>query len=256
MSGQPRRHSKSVHFAQNDTHIHEGTPSPTLTSSTLSSPELCSPLPLPHLTLPNSPVSPVGQSWSPASPSTALFLHPSPTRPNAKLMSLDLDPYLKVPPTNQLPHFTFDLTRDPQGMGIRPALPKAVLDQPAVQPPVAKMSITITSEAFQWVVEIKPGLPDDNERPKEYVTVKDVLYGIYKDLQSKLNEVDQEKMSRSVLEKAGLACQLRRERIKLLEKRNESAGLKRVDLLYKSHRFKGLAVDRRNGNWVLDVEDM
>ncbi|RXW21470.1 hypothetical protein EST38_g4386 [Candolleomyces aberdarensis] len=256
MSGQPRRHSRSVHFAQNDTHILEGTPSPTLSSSTLSSPELSSPLGLPHLNLPNSPIPYVYQAWSPASPSTSQ-LHPSPPRPNAKVMSLDLDSHLQIPPTNQLPCFTFDLTRDPQGMGIKPALTKAVLDQPAVQPPVAKMPITIVSEAYQWVVEVRPGLPANaDERPREYVTVKDVLYGIYNDLQGRLNEVDQQKMSLSVLEKAGLACQLRRARIKQLEKRDESAGLKRVDLLYKSHRFKGLAVDPRNGNWVLHVEEM
>ena len=138
-------------------------------------------------------------------------------------MTLDLDKYLQVPPLNQLPFFDFDLTRNPQGMGIKPALTKAVLDKPAVQPPVAKMPITIKAEAFQWVVDIKPGLPSDaNEEPKEYVTVKDVLCGLYQDLQRRLNELDQQKMDDPVRERAGLACQRRRERMKKLEKRPRS----------------------------------
>jgi hypothetical protein len=172
-------------------------------------------------------------------------------------MPLDIDEYLQVPPTNQLPRFTFDVTRDPQGMAINPPIPQAVLDKTAVEPPLAKMSVTIMSEAFQWTVDIKPGLPaNENEKPKEYVTVKDVIYGLYKDLQTRLDDVDQQKMAPAVLEKATLACQLRRERLKQLEKRDVPAGLKRVDLLAKNHRFKGLQLDPRNGNWVLRVEEM
>ncbi|KAJ2915763.1 hypothetical protein MD484_g4642, partial [Candolleomyces efflorescens] len=251
-----RRDSRTVHFAPTDTHIDGTTPSPTLTSSTLSSPELSSPLPLPHLTLPGSPQSCAFQPWSPVSPTNASFIRTSPPRP-AQPMPLDIDEYLRVPPTNQLPHFTFDLTRDPQGMAIKPPIPQVVLDRAAVEPPVAKMSVTIMAEAFQWTVDIKPGPPTNaNEKPKEYVTVKDVIFGLYKNLQNMLDDYDQQKMAPAVLEKAKFACQCRRERIKQVEKRDESAGLKRVDLLGKDHRFKGLQIDPRNGNWILRVEEM
>jgi hypothetical protein len=197
------------------------------------------------------------QSWSPASPTDTLAPNSSTNCPKVEQLPLDIDEYLEIPYSNQLPYFTYDLTRDPQVMAIKPSLPKSVLERPAVQPPVESMSITVRSEAFQWVICIKPGLPSKaNEKPKRYVTVKDVLDGIYRDLQTRVKGVDQEKMAAPTLEKAMSACRYRRERLDLLEKRVEPPGLKRVDLLYKNHRFKGLSFDPRTGQWVLRVQEM
>ncbi|TEB26036.1 hypothetical protein FA13DRAFT_1583624, partial [Coprinellus micaceus] len=217
-----------------------GTPSPTLTSSTIESPELASPIALPPFTFPFSPASPCGFDRG----------------------SLVLDQCLQVPPTHQLPLFSYDMMRDPRGRyAIVPSLPEAMLHKPAVTPPQGKLTILVKS-GLRWDIEIRPALPaadSSGARPQRplYVTVGDTLCAIYDDLQKGLRPEDLAVLPPEHQAGVEVAFRRRRDRMKSKKEKWDDAteSKRRIDLLGISHRFVGLVYSPEDEKWVLRFED-
>ena len=86
--------------------------------------------------------------------------------------------------------------------------------------------------------------------------MKDVLYGIYDDLQTQVSPGDYQAIVAAVKEKVALAYQRRCQRLRTREKKDESGeGIKRIDFLYDAYRFRGIVLDAMVGMWQLEVDE-
>ncbi|KAF5339137.1 hypothetical protein D9611_011137 [Ephemerocybe angulata] len=238
------------------------TPSPTLSTSTLESPPLSSPLSLSPHRLPLT-VGVANNGDATASPTSCARLPSptSPTSPNGAGFGLGggapciaLDPALQVPGATKLPPFVWDMMRDPQGPhAIVPVLPRATLERPAVTPPLEQMTIAVMplSDVHPpWPVAITPS-------SSPYVTVRDVLQGLFVDLQIGLAP-ENWRVAGEAQARIRLAAERRVERMRKKgdERRDRPEhGRKRLDLLLERYRFGGLLYNPKLQMWELKLEE-
>lgn len=221
-----RRTIRSVRFAEEDEAIPDvDTPSPTLSSSPLSSPGPETPS--------SSPINPL---FAPTSsqylPCIPLPLHVDPLVDGF----LTIHQILGLPLTGTLP-FKFDVTRDPActlEFDSSSILTPAVLAEPATTPPLDRM--VLQCDEFPWQLVICP------QNSKEFVTVSDVLSGIYSSLRIPVNSGDYNGLSE---EKQRMITQTffhRYDRHGETEARGKekAKGVKRVDFLIRRNFFTGI----------------
>lgn len=237
-----RRTIRSVRFAEVDEAIPDvDTPSPTLSSSPLSSPGLETPS--------SSPIDPL---FSPTS-SHYLPCIPLPLQADPLVDGfLTIHQILALPLTGTLP-FKFDVTRDPARtleFDSSSILTPAVLAEPATTPPLDVM--VLNCEDFPWQFVIRP------QNSKEFVTVSDVLSGIYASLRIPVNYGDFYGLSE---EKQSMITQTffhrydRHGETEAKEK-EKAKGVKRADFLVGRNAFAGLCPTRSPLAWELTLSPL
>ncbi|EAU89736.1 hypothetical protein CC1G_07461 [Coprinopsis cinerea okayama7 len=224
----PRR----VTFREDDEVYSIGTPSPSLSGSTLSSPELNSPLHL-DTQLPPS-TSPLFGQFPGSSPVVSV--------------APQLETSLSVPKPGRLRPFNYDLWRNPDNDPFTPgkSVTRELLERPAVLPPVDSMTIVIRSYIMPLSFDIRP-----HGHKRGYLTVGDVLWGLYRSLKK---PIDLSAIQPQVRQQVLLDFQNRARTLKQKEG-SQYEEPSRIDLLAKCHLFSGLSLDAKTGNWELVVEE-
>lgn len=232
------RHTvRCVRFAEVDEAIPDfDTPSPTLSSSPSSSPGLETPS--------SSPIDPL---FAPTS-SQYLPCIPLPLQSDPLLDGLlTIHPILGLPLTGTLP-FKFDVTRDPActlEFDASSILTPAVLAEAATMPPLHMM--VLNCEDFPWQLVIRP------QNSKEFVTVSDVLSGIYASLRIPVNSGDFNGLSKEQQRMITQTFFHRYDRLGETEagEKEKVKGVKRVDFLVGRNSFAGLCPTNSPLVWEL-----
>lgn len=209
----------------------DGYPSPVSTSSTLSSPGPRTPQQL-H--------QPLAHVHSPSSTSSFSI------SPNGLALSISSNIHgaLDIPP------FNFDVSLDPVA---NPAMRdnlhlQRIRNDPATDPP--EPSITLVSRHLPWEIVISAS-------SKSYVTISDVLYGLYRALRLPVSQVEYDRETPEKQKEVARAYYNRFERHvsnPLLMEQEKAKGVKRVDFLTGAHRFKGLSKTERPNVWRLRLK--
>jgi hypothetical protein len=229
---------KTVRFAEeNDTYSYPPTPSPTSSESTLpSSSGPLTPPPLNHALSPYSYTSLPGEGR--AIPVDV-----------AKSVAVRIHDVLAL---SRQPKIAFDVSYDPSTTILASLTPR-VLAAAATTPPLP--SLTILSTFLPWNINIRPA----SQKPGAFVTVADVLTGLYRGLRLPVTPVEFDHIPTIAdKERVNRAYEHRYERIN----RNDTVGayeerrkgVKRVDFLMGNHRFLGLSATVKAPDvWRLSV---
>lgn len=219
---------KTVRFADaEDENCSTSTPSPTYSTSTLSS---CGPPTPPPTTF--VPLSPSGSSTS----SSSRRQHKGPVAIHTVLGY------------NLTPAFKFDVSCDPgQSLASVPELTPHVLGQPATSPPLSEL--VILNRHLPWRLSIQAS----STKLDAFVTVADVLGGIYRALRLPVTSIEHSRESSSRQADITQTFHQRCDRSAggIQEK---TKGLKRVDFLTGNNRFLGLSKTDEGPNvWKLSL---
>ncbi|KXN84614.1 hypothetical protein AN958_12295 [Leucoagaricus sp. SymC.cos] len=214
----------------------EGYPSPVSTSSTLSSPGPRTPQQL---------TQPLVHVYQPSLTSTSSpFI--SSISPNQSALAIPCDIHDVLGNAT----FDFDVSLDPAS---NPALRdnlflQRVRNEPATVPPVP--SLTLVSRDLPWEVII-------TSSSVPFVTISDVLGGLYRALRIPVRE---EEFSRESAEKQNAISTAYYQRFerhvsdRQLREQEKQKGVKRIDFLAGSHRFKGLSKTERPNVWIIKLK--
>ncbi|KAI0078267.1 hypothetical protein K474DRAFT_1565924, partial [Panus rudis PR-1116 ss-1] len=115
------------------------------------------------------------------------------------------------------------------------------LFQPATQPPTSKL--VLRSELYPWKIEV---VPLDNSNPHAPVTVRDLLYTLYRNLRLPVSEKEFQQACREQPQLERGAYDAYRARYAKISDpgarvEEQRKGLKRVDFLMKRLSFAGLS---------------
>ncbi|KAF9447306.1 hypothetical protein P691DRAFT_802630 [Macrolepiota fuliginosa MF-IS2] len=169
-----------------------------------------------------------------------------PISPNQLALAIksSIHEYLEMPP------FNFDVSVDP---GTNPAMRnsphlQSVSDSPATSSHLP--SFTLVSQYLPWEIVILPS-------SKSYVTVSDVLYGLYRGLRLPVSHDEYAYETEDKKDKISFAYHRRLERYAsnpgLMEQEMQK-GVKRVDYLTGVHRFGGISETGRPGVFKLRLK--
>ncbi|KAJ7499241.1 hypothetical protein FB451DRAFT_1204772 [Mycena latifolia] len=136
----------------------------------------------------------------------------------------------------------FDVSYDPAyTVSASSGLSPRVLAEPATTPPLP--CVTISCDLFPWRVAIYPS----SSKPGAYVTVADVLNGIYRDLRHRLRKEELATMSASQPFMASVhqtfyhRCNMLARAVDPAAADSEARkGIRRIDFLLGKHTFCGL----------------
>ncbi|KIJ29188.1 hypothetical protein M422DRAFT_137610, partial [Sphaerobolus stellatus SS14] len=120
---------------------------------------------------------------------------------------------------------------------------------PATNPPSSYL--TIACEEFPWVIDIRPS----SSSSSPYVTVGDVLDGVYRGLRHHVSTAEWENASPNTQDRVRESYHRRCKRTQTHRDREVESknGLRRIDWLGKSTMFMGLMPGRRVGQWIMHV---
>jgi hypothetical protein len=197
---------KTVHWAdQNKTYSYSSssTPSPASTSSTLStSPGPLTPPPLSPSAFPSKEVG-------------LVVLH-------------------IVLTSEMASQYHFDISKDPAQTNSTVLTPQ-VLAEAATSPPLSE--ILLVSRYLPWRLEILPS----SSKPDAFVTVSDVLGGLYCALRIAVKEGEFNSLAETGQRKVKEAFK-KRCADKDAEEKEREKGMKRIDYMMGHHRFAGLSL--------------
>lgn len=137
----------------------------------------------------------------------------------------------------RLPRFNFDLSLDPAStLASFSALTPNVRAEPATSPPLS--SVVILSEFLPWKLTINASSPG----PNSFVTVWDVIEGLYRALRLRVRTAELSKAPAKHQPFISRAFERRwsRQRDPVLAREEQMKGIKRIDFLMENHRFIGL----------------
>jgi len=150
----------------------------------------------------------------------------------------------------------FDVSYDPAyTVSASPVLSSRVLAEPATTP--ALPCVTIVSELFPWRISIYPS----SSKPGAFVTVADVLNGIYRGLRQQVRKEELENISvpkpfiASVRQAFYSRCSRLARTVDPAAADSEARkGIRRIDFLLGNHMFAGLLPTSENPDvWKLAV---
>ncbi|KAJ7638517.1 hypothetical protein FB45DRAFT_903109 [Roridomyces roridus] len=218
-------------------------------------------MPVPAMTRYVQQSPPSGAYFSPPS-SAAPQYYPSPYTPSGSPMtpppfnhSRSLYACSPLPPLNghihnllssrSGPALGFDVSSDPAHT-LSSLLSPPVLAEPATTPCLP--CVTIVSDLFPWRISIYPS----SSKPGAYVTVADVLCGIYRELRQQVPADDHDLVSapQHILDAASRSFYARCKR----DASQRPRGLRRIDFLQGRRAFSGLSPTSESPDiWRLDV---
>ncbi|KAJ7507439.1 hypothetical protein B0H11DRAFT_1705347 [Mycena galericulata] len=147
----------------------------------------------------------------------------------------------------------FNVSYDPAYAS--PSLSPRVLAEPATSPPLP--CVTILSDLFPWRISIYPS----SSKPGAYVTVADVLHGLYRGLRHRVRKEELETISvpkpfiASVRQAFHNRCSRLARTVDPAAADSEARkGIRRIDFLLGNHMFTGLLPTSENPDvWKLAV---
>ncbi|KAF8987363.1 hypothetical protein BDZ89DRAFT_1087714 [Hymenopellis radicata] len=128
------------------------------------------------------------------------------------------------------------------------AKPRAVNFDPAISPPLSRM--TITSPHLPWPIHVEPRLNG------AYITVSDVLAAIYHSLRQNIRPAEFHSLpGKGDMQRVTAAYQARYRRIsnRTSYEDEKKAGVKRVDFLKGRTIFAGLSTGSSAHSWIMNV---
>jgi hypothetical protein len=244
-----------------------------------------SPYPFGSTALYTSPTPSTGLSLSPHSvPPTHLTTGlptPTPSPPNSMLSYSTKTPA----PTNMNIHYLLaysPFSMSPLSHNVVHPPPPDLLDEPATNPPLAQMVITFPLLPAAWEIKIVPGMaptslsgmdgffspatnvhtalhgsPEQNPS-RGYITILDVLYGLYTSLRTILHPAEYHSLVSTPPfseDAVTAAFWARLAQIEDPNKKEEQRrrGIRRVDFLGNRTRFLGLAGTLKGDVWELGL---
>ncbi|KAJ7122760.1 hypothetical protein C8R44DRAFT_621220 [Mycena epipterygia] len=144
----------------------------------------------------------------------------------------------------------FDVSNDP---AYTVSLSPRVLAEPATTPCLP--CVTIISDLFPWRISIHPS----SSKPGAFVTVADVLHGLYRDFSRRLRREELESISVPFMTSLRQAFYSRCSRLAravdpAAADSEARKGIGRIDFLLGSHIFSGLLPTSENPDvWKLSV---
>ncbi|KAF8919229.1 hypothetical protein CPB85DRAFT_1156635, partial [Mucidula mucida] len=123
-----------------------------------------------------------------------------------------------------------------------------LLSEPAISPPLSRM--TITSPHLAWPIQVEPKLNG------AYITVSDVLGAIYHSLRQNIRPAEFHSLpGKNDMQRVTAAYQARYRRIpnRTSYEEEKKAGVKRVDFLKGKIIFAGLSCGSSVHSWIMTV---
>ncbi|KAI0628662.1 hypothetical protein C8Q77DRAFT_1147476 [Trametes polyzona] len=188
-----------------------------------------------------------GMPQSPSSPHSYQAFSP------AHAEVAQIDPLLEVLPSPALPPLLWDISTHPENMrlGSAHSLTTQRLMQSDTVRCAARSSVKNSRLPLHKVVLIFPGVPLEveimpsadarwSDRPLPYVTVGDLLYGLYRSLRTSVQQDEYERLSVSEREALRRAFDARLRRDPQHHTQNLEHGIRRIDYLGERRRFLGI----------------
>ena len=218
-------------------------PSPASSTSSLASAGPSTPPPLPNEAFSPPAHSPTLMSYN--SPPHPMVYTPSPVRQPQSLTFMPpapLTPGLYLHPALAAPSLWYDMRSQPSHSN--PRLPPAVLTSPASSPPLPSLALRVGD--LPWLFTV---FPDAGHSPgNAFVSVQDVVLGIYCHLRMAVKSDEYELMSKSRKAEIFRAFESRVG----TDQTQRKKGLRRVDFLSGRFRAQGLVRAQSKDN-VWDV---
>ncbi|THV03715.1 hypothetical protein K435DRAFT_774830 [Dendrothele bispora CBS 962.96] len=146
------------------------------------------------------------------------------------------------------PIFEFDVSLPPATMTSHFHLSHRAMYEPAIEPPVTRLTLTIPS--ISWPITVRPSANS------AFITVADVFDGIYRSLRVQVTQEEYRSIrSPSDLKRVNRAYEHRYGSIRdsYAAYKERQTGVRRVDFLVRHTRFRGISFSESRGGFTLHL---